>query len=82
MKPKIINRLCGILKFEKVEYDEKIISELVNDHYPDMRKMIGLLQQYSKQMGIIDKGIFSYDAIDTDLYNLIFPESAFYALLT
>jgi replication factor C small subunit len=71
MKPKIANRLCGILKFEKIDFDQEVVKELVDDLYPDIRKMLGLLQQYSKQTGLIDKGIFDYETVDEELYTLI-----------
>lgn len=71
MKPKIISRLSSILKYEKIEFDPDVIKELVEDYYPDMRKMLGVLQQYSKEKGIIDKSIFDYVTIDDELYNLI-----------
>lgn len=71
IKPKIVSRISGILKFEKIEFNPDVIKELVEDFYPDMRKMIGLLQQYSKEKGLIDKGIFDYENIDDELYSLI-----------
>lgn len=71
LKPQIVKRLISILKAENVSYDEDVIVKLVDTFYPDIRKMIGLLQQYSKSMGLIDSGIFSYEHIDVELVNLI-----------
>ena len=36
-----------------------------------MRKMLGLLQQYSKQTGIINDEIFNYQRIDSELFELV-----------
>ncbi len=72
MIPKVTSRLCSVLKFEKIEFSEDTISELVENLYPDIRKMYGLLQQYSTATGIIDKNIFNVASIDEEFYNLIF----------
>ena len=71
LKPVIVKRLCGILKFEKIEFKQETIEEVVNTFYPDMRKMINLLQMYSKINGIIDVGVFDVEKVDTELFHLI-----------
>lgn len=71
MKPKIVQRLKGILKSEKIEFDDEIIELLVDKKYPDIRKMIQLLQDYSKQYGIINKEILKTKKIDEEFYQLI-----------
>jgi len=59
-KPKIASqifkRVCSILKAENVEYDDKVVAELVNKHFPDFRRIINELQRYSVS-GKIDTGI-------------------------
>lgn len=59
-KPKIASqifkRVCTILKGENVEYDDKVVAELVNKHFPDFRRIINELQRYSVS-GKIDTGI-------------------------
>jgi len=57
---KFMDRLCDILKEEKIEYDKKVLAELIQKHYPDFRRTINELQRYSVR-GKIDSGI---------LYNL------------
>lgn len=69
--PQIIKRLIGILKIEKIEYDLATIEKLVNDFYPDIRTMIGFLQQYSKQNGIINNDIFKSVYISDELVDFI-----------
>ncbi len=51
-------RVQGILATEKVEYDDKVVAELVKKYFPDFRRVINELQRYSK-FGKIDTGILS-----------------------
>ena len=51
-----MNRLCDILKNEHIEFDKKVIAELIQRHYPDFRRTINELQRYSVR-GKIDSGI-------------------------
>jgi hypothetical protein len=46
------------LQSEKIEFDDKVIAELVKKHFPDFRRVINELQRYS-QFGKIDTGILS-----------------------
>jgi replication factor C small subunit len=71
LKPVIVKRLCGILNFEKIDFQEETIIKLVDMFYPDMRKMINLLQMYSKSNRIIDVGIFDVMKVDMEFYQMI-----------
>jgi DNA polymerase III delta prime subunit len=51
-------RILAILQSEKVEYDDKVIAELVKKYFPDFRRVLNELQRYS-QFGKIDTGILS-----------------------
>jgi len=51
-------RVQGILASEKVEYDDKVVAELVKKYFPDFRRVINELQRYSK-FGKIDTGILA-----------------------
>jgi DNA polymerase III delta prime subunit len=51
-------RILTILQSEKVEYDERVIAELVKKYFPDFRRVLNELQRYS-QFGKIDTGILS-----------------------
>ena len=51
-----MNRLSIILKDEKVEFDKKVLAELIQKYYPDFRRTINELQRYSVR-GKIDSGI-------------------------
>ena len=58
MASSFFKRVEYILKEEKIEYDSKVIAELVKNHFPDFRRVINELQRYS-QLGKIDVGILS-----------------------
>ena len=49
-------RVLQILDNEKVEYDKKVVSEVVTKHFPDFRRCLSELQKYSAN-GKIDSGI-------------------------
>jgi DNA polymerase III delta prime subunit len=52
------NRIRTILEKENVQYDEKVIVEVINKFFPDWRRILNELQRYSSG-GIIDSGILS-----------------------
>lgn len=49
-------RAINILKQEGIEYDPKVVAELVTKHFPDFRRVLNELQRYSVS-GKIDSGI-------------------------
>ena len=55
-KAKFMKRLEKVLKDENIEYDKKVLAELIQKHYPDFRRTINELQRYSVR-GKIDTGI-------------------------
>ena len=52
----LMKRLGKILDDEEIEYDKKVLAELIQKHYPDFRRIINELQRYSVR-GKIDSGI-------------------------
>lgn len=50
-------RICDILDNEKVKYDERVLVELIFRFYPDMRRVIGELQQYARSSNEINEGL-------------------------
>lgn len=58
MASAFFKRITHILDTEKVEYDEKVLAEVIKKHFPDFRRVINELQRYS-QLGKIDVGILS-----------------------
>jgi len=74
-KPKLaaqlMNRISNILQEEGVEFDKKVVAEVIMKFYPDFRKTISELQRYSTQRGKIDVGILAAieDVTIKDLVN-------------
>ena len=72
-------RLQNILDAEGVEFDQRVLAELINKHFPDWRRVLNECQRYSVG-GKIDSGIlatFSDIAVNDLLQNLKeknFPE--------
>jgi DNA polymerase III delta prime subunit len=58
MAGQFFKRLQSILTNESVEYDDKVLVELVKKHFPDFRRTINELQRYSK-FGKIDVNILT-----------------------
>ena len=51
-------RLQEILQIEKVQFDQKVLAELINKHFPDWRRVLNECQRYSVG-GKIDSGILA-----------------------
>ena len=49
-------RAVSILKENEIKYNEKVVAELINTHFPDWRRILNELQRYSVS-GEIDAGI-------------------------
>jgi DNA polymerase III delta prime subunit len=62
-------RAISILKKEGVEYDQKVVAELVQKHFPDYRRILNELQRYSVS-GKIDSGILVN--LGSDSYKQLF----------
>lgn len=58
MAGQFFKRVTGILQSEKVEFEPKVIAELVKKHFPDFRRVINELQRFSK-FGKIDTGVLA-----------------------
>ena len=70
-------RLQYILNEEKIEFDKKVLAELIQKYFPDFRRTINELQRYSVR-GKIDSGIlFSLTEADTKKLIVILKEKRF-----
>ena len=65
----IYQRILDILTKENVEYNEKVVVEIVNKFFPDFRRMLNEIQKYSAS-GKIDSGILA-NLNDKDLNDLL-----------
>ena len=73
----LLKRLGKILEEEKIKYDNKVLAELIQKHYPDFRRTINELQRYSVR-GEIDSGIlFSLSEANTKELIKILKEKRF-----
>lgn len=63
-------RVQFILGNEGVEYDKAVLAELIKKVYPDLRKTIGQLQQFSKTHGAITDKVFG-DLDDSQTLDLV-----------
>ena len=69
--PLMFRRLCGILKNEKVQFEEPTVVKLVEKYYPDMRSMIGALQRISLSTGIVNDEVLKESTDLTTFYDLL-----------
>lgn len=68
----IAKKLIGILKQNNIAYTDEDVINLVINHYPDMRKMLNVLQQYSSNNSdVIDSGVLKFSAVDDEFIDLI-----------
>ena len=54
----IFQRTLQILTEENIDYNEKVVVELINKFFPDFRRVLNELQKYSSS-GTIDSGVLS-----------------------
>lgn len=69
--PKIAKRLETIATKEDIPFEDGIMSRIVDIFYPDIRKMINTVSEYSRQYDMIDEKIFNFSLIDDELSKLI-----------
>jgi DNA polymerase III delta prime subunit len=72
-------RVTDILTEEGVEFDKKVVAEVIQKHFPDYRKILNEMQRYSVN-GKIDAGILvdiseeSYNSLITSIKNRKFND--------
>ena len=69
MASQFFKRIQSVLQSEKVEYEDKVVVELVKKHFPDFRRVINEFQRYS-QFGKIDSGILS-QIVDVSIGDIV-----------
>ena len=63
---KFFKRLQAILELNRIEYEDRVLVELINKHFPDFRRVLNECQRYSVG-GKIDSGILaSFSDISTN----------------
>ena len=53
-----MSRVCDILQAENVEYDKKVLAEVIMKHFPDWRRVLNEFQRYAAR-GKINAGILA-----------------------
>lgn len=62
----MMKRLAKLLEQEGVEFDQKSLSQVILDNFPDNRKIINDLQTYASISGRIDQGILQTSSLSLD----------------
>lgn len=57
MMAEFYGRLCDILDYEGVKYDDAVLIQVIQRFFPDNRRILGELQLYSRGAGEINEGI-------------------------
>lgn len=68
---KIFERFCSILDKENISYDADTLTEVVLNSFPDFRKMLGRIQQYSRS-GNLSPEIVSASKRDSKNFDDLF----------
>lgn len=58
MAKDFFKRVQSILQSEKVEYDDRVLAEVIKKYFPDFRRVLNELQRYS-QFGKVDSGLLA-----------------------
>lgn len=56
----IYKRVVKILEVENIEFDGKVLANVVVKYFPDFRRILNELQSFSKANGRVDEGILSF----------------------
>jgi hypothetical protein len=64
-------RVTAILKHEGIEFDSAVVASLIEDNFPDWRKVLSQLQGYSKDGNQIDSGILTEAVSENGIRNLM-----------
>jgi hypothetical protein len=51
-----MERTINILDENEIKYEKRVVAEVINNHFPDWRRVLNELQRYSVS-GTIDAGI-------------------------
>lgn len=68
MASQFLQRVSGILVNEDVDFDKKVVAEVITKHFPDFRRVLNELQRYAAT-GKIDSGVLA--SADTSVDDLV-----------
>lgn len=70
-KKDIAKRLCTILRNEHIKYEKNQIVDIINAHYPDIRRMINSIQRLSVENDIGQMVLTDIESLDERRYELL-----------
>jgi replication factor C small subunit len=71
MKPKIKKRLLTILKKEDIKHDDVIVNKLIDNFYPDIRRMISNIQKCNSMHDELNDSVLTITDKDDEFISLI-----------
>jgi len=72
LRPKMIERVSGILKHENVEFEQEAVNEIVDKNYPSLRKMLSMVSKVASMYGKVTlENISTSETLRQQLYKLI-----------
>jgi len=69
MASEFFKRIKTILTTEKVEFDEKVVIQVIQNHFPDYRRILNELERHAKK-GRIDAGVL-VNSLDKDIETVV-----------
>ena len=75
LKEKVYKRMTGILKFEKIPFDEKAVNDLIDLKFPSVRSLVTTLQKYAMMKDRIDADIIPYVTIGDEFKKLVLEKN-------
>ena len=73
----LLKRAGKVLDDEQVEYDKKVLAELIQKYYPDFRRTINELQRYSVRARLIVVSCLVYQMSNTKELVQVLKEKRF-----
>ena len=81
LKKEFFKSCLFILKTEKVNYNDKVVAKIVNNLFPDMRKILNELQKLSQQEALENLDSVSQMNVDATAYFKIIREKKYNDLM-
>ena len=71
----VAERIMDILNHRKVGYDDEALVELIIKHFPDIRKVVNICDEYNNKFGFINNAILKFDTLDDTFFDLLREKS-------
>jgi replication factor C small subunit len=67
----VAERVIDVLEHRKVGYDDEAIVELIVKHFPDIRKVLNICDEFNSKYGYINKNVIYFDTLDDEFIGLL-----------